>query len=68
MLWSKKLLPLDPLKTKRGFLHLKAYRLTPQAVALYKDNDFGAEAIKTHHLSFENLYQVQFYPQFFAYM
>lgn len=48
----------DPLKTKRGFLHLKAYRLTPQAVALYKDNDFGADAIKTHHLSFESLYQV----------
>nr|SVE86142.1 EOG090X06SH [Daphnia similis]SVE87397.1 EOG090X06SH [Daphnia similis] len=47
----------DPLKTKRGFLHLKAYRLTPQAVALYKDNDFGADAIKTHHLSFESLYQ-----------
>jgi len=47
----------DPLKTRRGFLHLKAYRLTPQAVALYKDNDFGAEAIKTHHLSFESLYQ-----------
>lgn len=47
----------DPLKTKRGFLHLKAYRLTPQAVALYKDNDFGADTIKTHHLSFESLYQ-----------
>nr|SVE70442.1 EOG090X06SH [Daphnia similis]SVE71697.1 EOG090X06SH [Daphnia similis]SVE72328.1 EOG090X06SH [Daphnia similis] len=47
----------DPLKTKRGFLHLKAYRLTPQAVALYKDNDFGADALKTHHLSFESLYQ-----------
>nr|CAG4640044.1 EOG090X06SH [Daphnia pulex]SVE84888.1 EOG090X06SH [Daphnia pulex] len=47
----------DPLKTKRGFLHLKAYRLTPQAVALYKDNDFGADNIKTHHLSFESLYQ-----------
>jgi translation initiation factor 3 subunit H len=46
------------LKTKRGFLHLKAYRLTPQAVALYKDNDFGADNIKTHHLSFESLYQV----------
>ena len=51
---------LDPLKTKRGFLHLKAYRLTPQAVALYKDNDFGADAIKTQHLSFESLYQVCF--------
>ena len=50
---------VDPLKTRRGFLHLKAYRLTPQAVALYKDNDFGAEAIKTHHLSFESLYQVK---------
>merc|ERR1712137_492153 len=47
----------DPLKTCRGFLHLKAYRLTPQAVALYKENEFGVEAIKTHHLSFENLYQ-----------
>jgi translation initiation factor 3 subunit H len=52
---------IDPLKTKRGFLHLKAYRLTPQAIALYKDNDFGADNIKTHHLSFESLYQVLVY-------
>nr|CAG4645543.1 EOG090X06SH [Lynceus sp. MCZ IZ 141354] len=47
----------DPIKTKRGFLHLKAYRLTPQAVALFKDGEFTAEAIRTHHLTFENLYQ-----------
>lgn len=49
---------IDPLKTRHGYLHLKAYRLTPQAVAFYKENDFGVEAIKNHHLSFENLYQV----------
>nr|CAG4640881.1 EOG090X06SH [Eulimnadia texana] len=47
----------DPIKTRRGFLHLKAYRLTPQAVALFKENDFNAETIKSLHLSFENLYQ-----------
>ena len=54
----------DPLKTRRGFLHLKAYRLTPQAIALYKENDFGADAIKNHHLSFENLYQVNLSSSF----
>nr|CAG4643978.1 EOG090X06SH [Lepidurus arcticus] len=47
----------DPLKTSRGFLHLKAYRLTPQAVNLFKDEEFTPEAIKQLKLSFENLYQ-----------
>ncbi|UYV82481.1 EIF3H [Cordylochernes scorpioides] len=30
----------DPIRTSRGFLSVRAYRLTPSAMALYHDGDF----------------------------
>ncbi|CAG0886712.1 unnamed protein product [Cyprideis torosa] len=47
----------DPEKTARGFLSLKAYRLSPAALKFYKENDFSPEAQKKMGLSFENMLQ-----------
>lgn len=46
----------DTQKSARGFLTLKAYRLTPQAIAMYKDGDFTADALRTLKISFEKLF------------
>jgi translation initiation factor 3 subunit H len=45
----------DPAKTARGFLSLRAFKLSPQAVQLYKDEDFSPEKVKSLGLSFEEL-------------
>lgn len=34
---------LDPLKTSRGFLSLKAYRLSNTAMKLYKEGEFSLD-------------------------
>ncbi|KAK2723040.1 eukaryotic translation initiation factor 3 subunit H-like [Artemia franciscana] len=46
----------DPLKTSRGFLYLKAYRLTPLAVSLFKEGDLTYEGFKNTKLAFDLLY------------
>ncbi len=46
---------VDPAKTARGFLSLRAFKLSPQAVQLYKDEDFSPEKVKSLGLSFEEL-------------
>jgi len=46
----------DTQKSARGFLTLKAYRLTPQAIAMYKDNDFTPDALRQLKISYENLF------------
>lgn len=46
----------DTQKSARGFLTLKAYRLTPQAIAMYKDGEFTPEALRTLKVSYENLF------------
>ena len=45
----------DTNKTSRGFLTLKAYRLTPQAINMYKENDFSPEALRTLKIGYESL-------------
>lgn len=45
----------DTQKTDRGFLTLKAYRLTPQAIAMYKEGEFTPDAMRTLKVSYENL-------------
>lgn len=51
----------DTAKTSKGFLSLRAYRLTPQALELYKMNDdaktpdFTPETIKKLRVSFDNI-------------
>lgn len=46
----------DTQKSARGFLTLKAYRLTPQAIAMYKEGEFTPEALRTLKIGFENLF------------
>lgn len=46
----------DTQKSARGFLTLKAYRLTPQAISMYKEGDFTAEALKNLKISYEKLF------------
>lgn len=46
----------DTQKSSRGFLCLKAYRLTPQAIQMYKDGDFTPEAFRTLKVGYENLF------------
>ncbi|KAL1458492.1 hypothetical protein WDU94_008638 [Cyamophila willieti] len=45
----------DTQKTSRGFLTLKAYRLTPQAIQMYKEGEFTPEALRNVKVGFENL-------------
>ncbi|XP_065225578.1 eukaryotic translation initiation factor 3 subunit H [Planococcus citri] len=45
----------DTNKTSRGFLTLKAYRLTPQAINMYKENDFTPEALRQLKIGYETL-------------
>ncbi|ETN60195.1 eukaryotic translation initiation factor 3 subunit H [Anopheles aquasalis] len=46
----------DTQKSARGFLTLKAYRLTPQAIAMYKERDFTPEALRNLKVGYENLF------------
>lgn len=46
----------DTQKSARGFLTLKAYRLTPQAIAMYKEGEFTPEALRTLKIGYENLF------------
>lgn len=52
----------DTQKSSRGFLTLKAYRLTPQAIEMYKEGEFTPEALLKLKVGFENLFtEVPFY-------
>lgn len=49
----------DPVRTSKGFLTLKAYRLTPQALKLLADgneNNITPEFVKSLHLSYDKLF------------
>lgn len=46
---------LDAPKTNRGFLSLSAYRLTPQALTMFKENDFMPETLKSLKVGYDNL-------------
>lgn len=47
----------DPIKTARGFLSIKAYRLTPEAISTVQERDYTPEALKKMRLGFETLFQ-----------
>lgn len=47
----------DTAKNDLGFLSLKAFRLTPMAIQLYKEGEFNADSIKNLKLSHDNLFQ-----------
>lgn len=46
----------DTQKTARGFLTVKAYRLTPQAIQMYKDSEFTPEALRNLKIGYESLF------------
>jgi translation initiation factor 3 subunit H len=46
----------DTQKSARGFLTLKAYRLTPQAIQMYKDGDFTPDALRQLKMGYEHLF------------
>lgn len=46
----------DTAKSARGFLTLKAYRLTPQAIQMYKDGEYTPEALRLLKISYESLF------------
>lgn len=46
----------DTQKSARGFLALKAFRLTPQAIQMYEDQDFTPEALRTLKIGFEKMF------------
>ena len=37
---------LDTAKTSKGFISLKAFRLTPEAIKMFKEGDFSPEYVK----------------------
>jgi len=45
----------DTAKTAQGFISLKAMRLTPEAVKMFKDGDFSPDTIKDLKMSFESM-------------
>ncbi|XP_077991266.1 eukaryotic translation initiation factor 3 subunit H-like [Glandiceps talaboti] len=47
----------DPIKTSRGTLCLRAYRLTPLMMQMYKDGDFTPDSIRKANLSFEEMFE-----------
>lgn len=46
----------DTQKSARGFLTLKAYRLTPQAIEMYKEGEFTPEALVKLKIGYESLF------------
>jgi len=45
----------DTAKTAQGFISLKAFRLTPEAIKMFKDGDFSPDNIKDLKISYETL-------------
>jgi len=46
----------DSQKSSRGFLTLKAYRLTPQAIEMYKEGEFTPETLLKLKVGYETLF------------
>jgi len=46
----------DPIKTARGFLSVKALRLTPEAMNCWGEGQFTPDALRRHKLSHQNLF------------
>jgi len=45
----------DTAKTAQGFVSLKAFRLTPEAIKMFKEGDFSPEMTKDLKMSYESL-------------
>merc|ERR1711915_466128 len=47
----------DPIKTARGFLSIKAYRLTPEAISVVQERDYTPETLKKMKLGYDSIFQ-----------
>lgn len=47
----------DPLKTSKGNMSLRAYRLTPKMMKMYNDGDITVEKVRDSGLSFQDIYE-----------
>lgn len=47
----------DPIRTQRGFLSLKAFRLTSLAMSLCKEGEFTTETLQRHNMSFDKFFE-----------
>lgn len=47
----------DPVRTQRGFLSLKAYRLSNLAMSLCKEGEFKSESLRQSKMSFEKFFE-----------
>jgi len=47
----------DPIKTARGFLSIKAYRLTPEAIGTVQERDYTPEQLKKMKLGYDSIFQ-----------
>lgn len=47
----------DPMRTGKGFLSLRAYRLTNLALSLCKEGEFTAETLQKHNMSFDKFFE-----------
>lgn len=45
----------DTAKTAQGFISLKALRLTPEAIKMFKEGDFSPDTVKDLKMSYESL-------------
>uniref|UniRef100_A0A8B9KXS3 Eukaryotic translation initiation factor 3 subunit H n=1 Tax=Astyanax mexicanus TaxID=7994 RepID=A0A8B9KXS3_ASTMX len=46
----------DPIKTAQGSLSLKAYRLTPKLMDIYKEKDFSPEGLLSVSIGYKQMY------------
>jgi len=47
----------DPIRTSKGFLSLKAYRLTNLAMKLCKEGEFTIDTLRNNKMSFEKFFE-----------
>jgi len=47
----------DPLKTSHGVLSLKAYRLTPQFMEIFREGSFTKESLTKGHVSYNEIWE-----------
>jgi len=51
------LLTYDPMRTRKGMLSLKAFRLTPSFMEFYENKDYSQESLNKSGLSFTEIFQ-----------
>lgn len=47
----------DPIRTQKGFLSLKAFRLTNIAMSLCKEGEFDSETLRKHNMTFDKFFE-----------